>query len=274
MPRWIHVSALATVLLVAGCTAWDGRVVSTPTPSRSSSSAPAGVPTSAVPRPPKGTTTPDPCRPGSITVPKQPPGPAVVPSATDARRLLGELVTARRGSGATYCRSAFGPPEWLDLDRNGCTSRQDTLVGQAVTVRTGRIRSHGSTCEEALSGRWRDAYTGRLVAVADLKDSTQAQLVQVDHLVSLYEAWVSGAAAWSPQRRIAFAHDVRRPELWAVSAATNLAKAHRGADSWAPKTPALRCRFGRSYVAVKAAYDLTVTATEREALAGMLADCP
>lgn len=255
------------MLLVAGCTTTGGPATSTP-----GAPAPPRQPSSGSVAPSRAASA-DPCHPAAVTLPRQPAGPAVVPTADQARRLLADLIVAPRRSAAHYCRSAFGPSEWLDLDRNGCTSRQDTLVGQAVTVRTGRIRSHGSTCEEALSGSWRDAYTGTVVTVANLKDSTQAQLLQVDHIVSLYEAWVSGAAAWSAQRRMAFAHDVRRPELWAVSAATNLAKAHRGADSWAPKTPSLRCRFARSYVAVKSAYDLTVTSTERDALAAMLAQC-
>ena len=56
------------------------------------------------------------------------------------------------------------------------------------------------------------------------------------------------------------------------AAATNFAKSYRGAESWRPPA-AYQCRFARSYVEVKASYDLTVTAAEREALSDMLDTC-
>ena len=193
--------------------------------------------------------------------------------AAAARALLAGLVTAPRLDGRDFCRSAFGPDQWLDLDRNGCSARQDILVRQAVQLRVGYIRSHGSTCKEALSGTWVDAYTGARITIANLKDGAQAATLQIDHIVSLYEAWVSGAKRWTPAQRLVFAQDVAAPELWAVAGSVNFGKAYRGADSWTPPAPALRCRFATAYVVVKVKYDLTVTAAERASLSTMLATC-
>lgn len=209
--------------------------------------------------------------PGSV--PRQPGTPVALPRAAAARALLAGLVTAPRLDGRDFCRSAFGPDQWLDLDRNGCSARQDILVRQAVQLRVGYIRSHGSTCKEALSGTWVDAYTGARITIANLKDGAQAATLQIDHIVSLYEAWVSGAKRWTPAQRLVFAQDVAAPELWAVAGSVNFGKAYRGADSWTPPAPALRCRFATAYVVVKVKYDLTVTAAERASLSTMLATC-
>ncbi len=89
----------------------------------------------------------------------------------------------------------------------------------------------------------------------------------------LYNAWVSGAWAWSDEQRIVFANDLSAPQLRAVSGVVNLTKDHAGPESWAPTQPALRCDYARAYVAVKAAYALRVTAAERDALAALLDDC-
>ena len=84
---------------------------------------------------------------------------------------------------------------------------------------------------------------------------------------------VSGAKRWTPAQRLVFAQDVAAPELWAVAGSVNFGKAYRGADSWTPPAPALRCRFATAYVVVKVKYDLTVTAAERASLSTMLATC-
>ena len=63
------------------------------------------------------------------------------------------------------------------------------------------------------------------------------------------------------------------PGWRAVAGSVNFGKAYRGADSWTPPAPALRCRFATAYVVVKVKYDLTVTAAERASLSTMLATC-
>ncbi len=247
-----------------------------------------------VPPPPAGTSTPSATSP---TPPSQPSGaggaveptgrcaPAAVdgiprqgreavplPSRAEAVTALAGLAVASRTAGDTYCRGRFGPDTWPDLDGNTCSTRQDVLVRQATTVTTRRITSHGGTCQEAISGTWVDAYTGATLSFSNLKDPSQAQQLQIDHVVPLYNAWVSGASVWTDDQRVIFANDLVNPELRAVAGAVNFAKDHAGPESWQPE-PAQRCDYARAYVTVKAAYRLTVTTRERDALAAMLDTC-
>ena len=53
-------------------------------------------------------------------------------------------------------------------------------------------------------GRWRSLYDG-----ATTDDPAD---LQVDHVVPLADAWRSGAAGWTPERRLAFANDLTSPD--------------------------------------------------------------
>lgn len=202
----------------------------------------------------------------------QPHDQRAVPDPAAAREALATLVVAPRSGGDTYCRGRFGPDTWPDLDRNGCSTRQDVLVRQAATVTTRRIAAHDNTCDEAIAGTWIDPYTGTPLTFTNLKDPSQAQRLQIDHLVPLYNAWVSGARDWTDAQRVAFANDLVTPELRAVAGEVNFTKNHAGPESWAPSA-SQGCAYAREFVAVKTAYRLTVTAVERDALAGLLATC-
>ncbi|MEO8827069.1 DUF1524 domain-containing protein [Lapillicoccus sp.] len=205
-------------------------------------------------------------------IPQQPGALAPLPSAADAFAALPTLTVAPRSHGDSYCRGRFGPDDWPDLDGNGCTTRQDVLVRSARQVTTRPIAAHGNTCQEAISGTWVDAYTGTTLTFTNLKDSRQAAQIQIDHLVPLYNAWVSGAWAWTDRQRVTFAQDLDAPELYAVAGTVNFAKNHAGVETWSP-VPDRRCDYARSWVAVKSKYSLTVTSAEQAALTTMLQAC-
>jgi Protein of unknown function (DUF1524) len=102
-------------------------------------------------------------------------------------------------------------------------------------------------------------------------DPQTSEALQVDHLVSLSDAWYKGARDWDEQRRRDFANDPRN--LLAVSAKANFDKAFRDANAWLPPNPAFRCEFVARQVAVKAAYGLWVSANEKRAMAAVLDHC-
>nr|CEL16586.1 putative secreted protein [Kibdelosporangium sp. MJ126-NF4]CTQ89063.1 putative secreted protein [Kibdelosporangium sp. MJ126-NF4] len=92
-------------------------------------------------------------------------------------------------------------------------------------------------------------------------------------MVPLAEAWRSGAARWTDEQRKQFANDLNNPQLFAVTATSNRSKGDQDPATWKPPTKAYWCTYAKNYVAVKAAYKLTVDEKERAGLAQMLATC-
>lgn len=166
-----------------------------------------------------------------------------------------------------FTRSRFGEA-WSDdveveFGHNGCNTRDDVLRRDLtdVAVRPG-------TCFVS-SGTLQDPYRGE--AIAFVRGPTTSDAVQIDHVVSLADAWYKGARDWDDQRRRNFANDPRN--LLAVSAKGNFDKAFRDAASWLPPNVGFRCEFVARQVAVKKAYGLWVSNKEERAIAEVLSAC-
>lgn len=187
-----------------------------------------------------------------------------------ARAQLDALVGAARltPSEAGYRRDAFGSA-WADIDGNGCNQRDDVLLRDAVPDST-RVGVQGRCDHDVLAGTWVDPYTGRRHVLDDLKDRSQAQAVQIDHIVPLAEAWVSGAAAWSDDQRRAYANDVG--VLLAVDGATNASKGAADPAAWRPRK-GYQCTYAVRWIAIKTTWMLSVDPSERAALGAMLTFC-
>ena len=89
----------------------------------------------------------------------------------------------------------------------------------------------------------------------------------------LKEAWVSGARSWTNSRREAFANDLTRPQLIAVSGSSNSAKGDKDPAEWIPSQSSFLCTYVRAWVQVKYYYDLSVDSAEKSALTNYLAGC-
>ena len=81
-----------------------------------------------------------------------------------------------------YDRDQFGQA-WLDTNRNGCDTRNDILT-RDLTARTTR------NCVVE-SGTLDDPYTGTRIGFV----RGNGDLVDIDHVVALGNAWATGAAA-------------------------------------------------------------------------------
>jgi len=191
--------------------------------------------------------------------------PAVRPvpggRAADA---LETLEVKGRAASDTYQRSAFGQA-WLDVDRNGCDTRNDILRRDL----RGAQFTEGSRCRVA-SGEFHEPYTGAAVAFTRGAESSKA--VQVDHVVALGDAWQKGARKLTPQQRQRFANDPLN--LIAADGPANQEKSASDAAGWLPKNKAFRCHYVARQVSVKAAYELWVTQAEKDAMKAVLASCP
>ncbi|MFS3127501.1 hypothetical protein ACLM5J_03755 [Nocardioides sp. Bht2] len=108
------------------------------------------------------------------------PGTAPPLSPERAATLLDGLRQAPRARPTDYQRKAFGSA-WRDTDRNGCNQRDDVLLRDAVPGST-RVQQQGRCDHDVLAGTWRDPYSGRTLQLDDLKNPSQAQAVQIDHV--------------------------------------------------------------------------------------------
>lgn len=201
--------------------------------------------------------------------PSSPPPPATgaTPRFDQSRAQLAALPVKGWDRTQDFQRWRFGQA-WSDdvnveFGHNGCNTRDDILRRDLtnLVVRPG-------TCF-AQSGVLRDPYTGAVIDFVRGPETSNA--VEIDHVVSLADAWYTGARTWDPQRRLDFANDPRN--LLAVSPKANFDKAFRDAASWLPADAAFRCDFVARQVDVKTTYGLWVSAKEKQAMGDVLARC-
>ncbi|WP_307859229.1 HNH endonuclease family protein [Herbiconiux sp. SYSU D00978] len=190
-----------------------------------------------------------------------PSAPASVPDGTAVAQLE-TLPVKGRAPQTGYEREEFGDG-WADLDWNGCDTRNDVLARDLVeeTLVDG--------CRVA-TGVLLDPYTGRTIHFVR-GEETSAD-VQIDHVVSLSNAWQTGAQQLSETERIAFANDPLN--LLAVAGEVNAGKGDGDAATWLPPLRSVRCDYVARQIAVKAEYDLWVTPPEHDAMLRVLDGCP
>jgi hypothetical protein len=185
-----------------------------------------------------------------------PPGAAL--SALDGLAVKG------RAPNTGYSREAFGQA-WLDVDRNGCDTRNDILRRDLADV----VFTEGSTCK-VTGGHFQEPYTGHVVEFRRGAETSSA--VQIDHVVALGDAWQKGAQGLTPKERQSLANDPLN--LIAADGQANQQKSAGDAATWLPKNSAIRCHYVARQISVKAAYGLWVTAAEKDAMKQVLASCP
>lgn len=188
--------------------------------------------------------------------------PAAASSAdiTTARAQIDQLVVAAPHPKAGYDRAEFLPHGWIAqppvAGQHGCNTREIVLTRQS----TGPV-TYGKDCNPA-TGQWTSPYDGVTY--------TKATALQIDHLVPLGDAWISGADRWTAQQRSAFANDLVDPQLIAVTGKLNEQKQDSSPDAWKPPSRADWPAYAADWVLVKVHYHLTVTAPELTALKTML----
>ncbi|GLY97124.1 hypothetical protein Acsp02_43780 [Actinoplanes sp. NBRC 103695] len=194
-----------------------------------------------VPLEPAPTTTPD-------------GGVAGGGTSGDPVKLLAGLKEAKAASMRGYTRDEF--PHWRDTGSN-CDVRDTVLKRDGRKVKL-------SGCN-VVGGTWKSIYDGKTL--------TKPTLVDIDHVVPLANAWRSGAGAWTKDKRGDFANDLDRPQLVAVSQASNRGKGDQDPSTWKPSVRAEWCTYAGDWITVKSYWKLTVTSAEKKALTAMLKEC-
>lgn len=184
-----------------------------------------------------------------------------------ARTALAALPVKGWDRAEDFRRYRFGKAWSDDVDvefgHNGCNTRDDILRRDLTdpVLRPGTCYVERGTLD--------DPYTGEVIEFVRGPETSGA--VEIDHVVSLADAWYKGARGWDDQQRLNFANDPRN--LLAVSPKANFDKAFRDAASWLPPDPVFRCAFVARQVDVKAAYGLWVSAKEKRAMSDVLDRC-
>lgn len=149
---------------------------------------------------------------------------------------------------------------WRDDDKDGCNTREEVLIDESTDTveRTASCR--------ILKGRWLSPY--------DSAELTSPTDVAIDHVVTITEAWESGAWQWTDQQRNDYLNDLEHADfLVAVSNAIKDTKADKDPGEWLPPVETYRCDYLRAWVHLKTVYKLTVDPGEREAIAAGALHC-
>lgn len=197
--------------------------------------------------------------------------PEIAPEIAEALAALDSLEVKGRAPKTGYEREEFGQA-WSDdvtveFGHNGCDTRNDILRRDLDPESL--VLKEGTHDCVALSGTLHDPYSGQDIEFQ--RGAQTSRAVQIDHVVPLADAWQKGAQQWSPEKRRDFANDARN--LLAVDGPLNQQKGAGDAATWLPPNKGFRCEYARRIVEVKAAYEIWVTAAEKDALRRLLNAC-
>lgn len=177
----------------------------------------------------------------------------VTANTGSTRALLEDLVVAPEHSAKYYVRDDF--KHWI-TQANGCDTRQNVLAREVINgTRKG--------CDS--NGTWVSIYNNVTV--------TDPGKLDIDHLVPLKEAYVSGAYAWDNETRKAYANDTDYVySLIAVTYSSNRSKGDKDPANWTPPTMDA-CDYVGRWVAVKHRWKLTVDTAEKDKILSILTWC-
>jgi hypothetical protein len=216
----------------------------------------AAAPSSA-PRPGRGHTIAPPTTLASATAGPPPTDAPAPQTSSEIITSLDKLTVADEHSDAGR-NGRFG--YWRDDDHDGCNTGNEVLIDES-TEPVNRTPS----CR-IISGRWVSPYDGAVL--------TSPSDVSIDHVVTLAEAWESGAWQWTDQQRNDYLNDLQHPDfLVAVSNAIKDDKGDKDPGQWLPPVESDRCDYLRAWVHLKTVYQLTVDPGEREAIAAAALHC-
>lgn len=198
----------------------------------------------------------------SVTVTAEISSPTPIPTATQTPELH-ELLTiiAEIPVGLpNYDRDDWR--HWIDADGDCQDTRQEVLIEESLEP---VVFETPQQCR-VLSGRWIDLYTGIEV--------TDPRQLDIDHLVALGNAHISGGWAWDLAKKRDYANYLKDADhLIAVTASANRSKSDKSPQDWRPPNPDYWCEYAADWIRVKRTWELSATPAEWNALQTMLATC-
>lgn len=115
------------------------------------------------------------------------------------------------------------------------------------------------------SGTWNDPYTGKVFsATTD---------IQIDHVVPLKNAYMSGAYKWDFRSRCLYANYMGAEfHLLSVNGAENMKKGDKGPDRYMPPNKAHTCSYLKNWLTIKFMWGLKMTTSEAASIGQLIKD--
>lgn len=206
--------------------------------------------------------------PSSSSTSSATPSATSSPTGATADRLETLTVKGRAPMTGYEREEQFGQ-SWSDDvsasgGRNGCDQRNDVLRRDLDPI---EVKPGTNGCV-ALGGELDDPYSGTSLTFEQGEKSGE---VPVDHVVSLGNAWATGAQALTPEQRQELANDP--VNLQPTTRTLNSQKGDGDAATWLPPATEYRCTYIARQIEVKARYELWVTQPEKDAMERVLRSC-
>jgi hypothetical protein len=150
---------------------------------------------------------------------------------------------------------------WLVESNAGClNTRAKVLVRDSLSNVT-----YSSTGCTVATGQWDDPYTARM--------HTQARDIQIDHLVALKNAYMTGAHEWSFEKRCLYANYMgNKFHLLSVNGPENMKKSDHTPEGYTPPNRRYTCQFVKNWLNIKAIWNLRITPREGQAIQKIVRD--
>ena len=144
--------------------------------------------------------------------------------------------------GGEYNREDWG--NWIDEDGDGLNTRHEVLAEESL------IKPVISN-NKVVSGKWFDKYTGKYF--------TNPSDLDIDHLVPLKNAYISGASNWSKKKKSRYYNYLKSDNhLIAVSKSANRNKSDKSPVDWLPANEEYQCEYVREWFKIKTVWGLTI----------------
>lgn len=154
----------------------------------------------------------------------------------------------------------FGSWVVTDPDKK-CFNTRALILAQTSEVEP-EFASNGCTVRR---GRWYDPYSDRVY--------TEASQLEIDHVVPLKNAYISGAYAWDQQKRCIYSNYVGNAfHLMAVESTENRRKSDRTPEKYIPPNRNFTCDYVKNWLKIKLYWRLTLTLGEKAEVEKILSE--
>jgi len=170
-----------------------------------------------------------------------------------------------------YKRDSY--QHWTDDDDDCLDKRAETLIKDRIRGSKLEVEFKTRGCS-VTAGEWYDWYsfdeeTKKPPIINDPKK------IDVDHIVPLSNAHLSGAWAWSKRKKQEYANkiDSALPHLIAVSQKENRSKGAKSPDQYMPENKSFQCKYIELWTRIKRKWDLSMSSTEKVFIGTELSRC-